>query len=202
MFFVFEGLWWKFFEALEAWKRRASPICGLLRFLETFELDSSDLWDLGRWFGWFLFECSLYSKLKFLKALRLDSCRAFLLLNLGLFPALLQPFRISLKCLRKASIYRILRVGERHVAEFDWWHMLQPGWSIYVITYMRWIACVITYTCEATCVIAYTCEATFVIAYTCEATCVIAYTWEAACVIVYTCADAWLVLAWHLANFH
>ena len=31
-FFVFKGLWWKFFGALEAWIRRASPIYGLLRF--------------------------------------------------------------------------------------------------------------------------------------------------------------------------
>ena len=61
-FFLFEGLWWKFFSALEAWIRRVSLICGLLRFLEAFELDSSKLWDLGIWFGWFLFECSLYSK--------------------------------------------------------------------------------------------------------------------------------------------
>ena len=61
-FFVFKGLWWKFFEALEAWIRRASPICGLLRFLEAFDIDSSELWDLGRWFGWFLFEYSSYSK--------------------------------------------------------------------------------------------------------------------------------------------
>ena len=44
--------------------------------------------------------------LKFLKALRLDSCRAFVLLN---------PW--SFKCLRKASIYRSLGVGERHVVE-------------------------------------------------------------------------------------
>ena len=36
MFFVFEGLWWKFFGALEAWIRRASLICDLLIF--------SDLW--------------------------------------------------------------------------------------------------------------------------------------------------------------
>ena len=87
MFFVFEGLWRKFFGALEAWIRRASPICGLLMFLEAFKLDSSDLWDLGRWFGWFLFECSLYSKLKFLKFLeasKLGSNRASGLLNLDL----------------------------------------------------------------------------------------------------------------------
>ena len=62
VFFVFEGLWWKFFGALEAWIRRASLICDLLRFLEAFEFDSSELWDLGIWFGWFLFECSLYLK--------------------------------------------------------------------------------------------------------------------------------------------
>ena len=49
------------------------------------------------------------SGLKFLKDLRLDSCRAFVLLN----PR-------SFKCLRKASIYRSLGVGERHVAESDW----------------------------------------------------------------------------------
>ena len=58
VFFVFESLWWKFFGALEAWIRWGSLICDLLRFLEAFELDSSDLWDLGRWFGWFLFKCS------------------------------------------------------------------------------------------------------------------------------------------------
>ena len=32
MFFVFKDLWLKFFGALEAWIRRASPICGLLMF--------------------------------------------------------------------------------------------------------------------------------------------------------------------------
>ena len=36
MFFVFEGLWQKFFGALEAWIRRASLICDLMMF--------SDLW--------------------------------------------------------------------------------------------------------------------------------------------------------------
>ena len=33
-----------------------------VRFLEAFELDSNELWDLGIWFGWFLFECSSYLK--------------------------------------------------------------------------------------------------------------------------------------------
>ena len=103
MFFVFEGLWRKFFEALEAWIRKTSPICGLLRFLEAFELDSSDLWDLGRWFGWFLFECSSYSKLKFLKFLeasKLGSNKASGLLNLDLLqlfslsPSLASPWNV------------------------------------------------------------------------------------------------------------
>ena len=40
MFFVFEGLWYKFFGALEAWIRRASLICDLMMF--------SDLW---AWFS-------------------------------------------------------------------------------------------------------------------------------------------------------
>ena len=160
MFFVFEGLWWKFFGALEAWIRRASPICGLLRFLKAFELDSNDLWDLGRWFGWFLFECSLYSKLKFLKFLeasKLGSNRASGLLNLDF----LQLFSFStslafLKCLRKASIYRSLGLVS------DTWRSLIGdtchsliGLLISSFTRAR-IACVIAYTCEATCVIAYT----------------------------------------------
>ena len=84
-FFLFEGLWRKFFGVLVAWIRRVSPICSFLKFMEAFELDSSDLWDLERWFKWFLFECSLYSKLRFLKFLeasRLDSNRDSVLLNL------------------------------------------------------------------------------------------------------------------------
>ena len=40
VFFIFEGLWWKFFEALEAWIRRVSPIYGLLMFFS----------DLQAWF--------------------------------------------------------------------------------------------------------------------------------------------------------
>ena len=166
MFFVFEGSWRKFFEALEAWIRRASPICGLLRFLKAFKLDSNDLWDLGRWFGWFLFECSSYSKLKFLEDSKLGSNRASRLLNLGLFSASwsLQDLPPALlNCLRKASIYSSLGVGERHMAEPDWWHMSQPDWwhmsqpdwSSYVIAYTSWIAYVIAYTCWTVCVIAY-----------------------------------------------
>ena len=84
-FFVFEVLWWKFFGTLEVWIYKTSPIYSFLKFLEAFKLDSNDLWDLGRWFGWFLFECSSYSKLKFLKlleALGLDSSRVSVLLNL------------------------------------------------------------------------------------------------------------------------
>ena len=150
-FFVFEGLWRKLFGALEAWIRRASPICDLLMFLEAFEFDSNDLWDLGRWFGWFLFECSSYSKLKFLEFLedsRLGSNRASRLLNLDLLQLFsLSPLKIFLKCLRKASIYRSLGVGKRYMVESNWWHMSQPYWFAYVITYTRWIACVITYTC-------------------------------------------------------
>ena len=46
--------------------------------------------------------------------LRLDLRRACSLLNPG--PLNLGPP----KCLRKASIYRSLGVGERHVAELDW----------------------------------------------------------------------------------
>ena len=61
-----------------------------------------------------------------------------------------------LECLRKASIYRSLGVGKRHVVESNRWHMSQLDWSTYVITYIRWIACVIAYTCWTTYVIAYT----------------------------------------------
>ena len=42
VFFIFEGLWWKFFGALEAWIRWATLICDLLRVLEAFGLDSSE----------------------------------------------------------------------------------------------------------------------------------------------------------------
>ena len=50
--------------------------------------------------------------MKFLKALRLDSCKAFVLMNpSGLLLSLLQLqplLRLPLKCLRKVSIYRSL----------------------------------------------------------------------------------------------
>ena len=68
MFFILEGLWWKIFGALEACSHTTSLICGFLKFLEAFDFDSSELWDLGRWFEWFCFECS-YLRLKFLKFL-------------------------------------------------------------------------------------------------------------------------------------
>ena len=54
----------------------------------------------------------------------------------------------SSKCLRKASIYRSLGVGEQHVAKSYWCHMSQPDWFTYVIAYMCWIAYVIAYTRE------------------------------------------------------
>ena len=136
MFFVFEGLWWKFFGALEAWIYRASPICGLLSFLEAFELDSSDLWDLGRWFGWFLFECSSYSKLSSWSSWRLQSLVPTKLLDFLILIFSSSSTSVLLKCLRKASIYRSLGVGERHAAKSDWWHMSHPDWSAYVITYL------------------------------------------------------------------
>lgn len=156
MFFVFESLWWKFFGALEAWIRRASPICSLLRFLEAFELDSNDLWDLGRWFGWFLFECSSYSKLKFLEASKLGSNRASGILNL----------------LSSNALGRLLFIGVWGWVSDTWrsligdtcHHLIGPPVSS--LTRAR-IACVIAYTCELACVIAYTCEVACVIAYTC-----------------------------------
>ena len=60
---------------------------------------------------------------KFLKALRLDSCRVSVLLSASessLMLLVLQMAWSPPKCLRKASIYRSLGVGERHVAESDW----------------------------------------------------------------------------------
>ena len=127
MFFVFEGLWWKFFGALEAWIHRVSPICGLLRFLESFELDSSELWDLEIWFGWFLFECSLDSKVKVLEVFRGFKAwfqQSFWTSQSWCLSSLSLAFLLDLlKCLRKASIYRSLGVGKRHMAESNWWHM-------------------------------------------------------------------------------
>ena len=153
MFFVFEGLWQKFFETLEAWIRRASPICGLLRFLEAFELDSSNLWDLGRWFGWFLFECSSYSKLKFLKFLeasKLSSNRASRLLNLDL----LQLFSLSLSLASPWNVLgRLLFIGVWGWVSDTWRSLIGDtchsliGLLMSSLTHAR-IACVITYTSE------------------------------------------------------
>ena len=155
MFFVFKGLWWKFFGALEAWIRGVSLICGLLRFLEAFELNSSELWDLGIWFGWFLFECSSYSKVEILEVP--GGFRAWFQQSFWTFELKISSRCLGvLKCLRKTSIYRSLGVGERHVAESDWWHKSQPDWSPYVIAYMCWIAHVIVYTYWTAYVIAYT----------------------------------------------
>ena len=66
-------------------------------------------------------QTSSYSKLKFLEASKLGSNRAFGLLNLNLLqlPSSESPPAL-LTCLREASIYRSLGVGERHVAESDW----------------------------------------------------------------------------------
>ena len=164
-------MWWKFFGALEARIHRTSPIFGLLRFLEAFELDSSNLWDLGRWFRWFLFECFLYSKLKFLKFLeasKLGSNRVSGLLNLDLLQLFsFSPSLASPKCLRKASIYRSLGL-----VSDTWWSLIGDtchsliGPLISSLTRAR-IACVIAYTCETAYVIAYTCEVACFIAYTC-----------------------------------
>ena len=178
MFFIFEGLWWQFFGALEAWIRRAFTN---LWFVEVF----GGFW---AWFQWplrsrkmiwiislrmfFVFEVEVLEVLEGLILVELlcfwilVSFQPFFSFSLSLAFFQLQPLPSLLKCLRKASIYRSLGVGERHVAKSNWWHMSQPDWSAYVIAY----------TCEATCVIAYTCEAACVIAYTCEAVCVIAYT--------------------------
>ena len=37
---------------------------------------------------------------------------------------------VSFKCLRNASIYRSLGVGERHVVELDWCHRLHVHWCV------------------------------------------------------------------------
>ena len=159
MFFVFEGLLWKFFGALEAWIRRVSLIYGLLRFLEAFEFDSSKLQDLGnslddsasnvlRFWGW--------SSWRLWVLIPIELLYFWVLLNL-LWCCLCSRCSWSLlKCLRKASIYWSLRVGEQHMAESDWWHMSQLNWLAYIIAYTGWIAHVIAYTCWTAYVIAYT----------------------------------------------
>ena len=81
-----------------------------------------------------------------MRVLRLDSCRAFCIFEFSL-----------LKCLRKASIYRSLGVGERHVAKSvsDTCHSL-IGPPMSSLTRAR--SLVSSLTCaEVACVIAYTC---------------------------------------------
>ena len=69
IFFVFEDLYWKFFETLEAWIHRASLICSPLVFIGAFELNSNELWDLEGWLEWICFECSSYSRIEVLEVL-------------------------------------------------------------------------------------------------------------------------------------
>ena len=166
-------------------------------FLEAFELDFSELWDLGIWFGWFLFECSSYSKLKFLKFLeasKLGSNRASGLLNLDLLQLFsLSSSLASLKCLRKASIYRSLGwVSDtwRSLIGDTCHNLISPLMSS--LTRVR-IACVIAYTHEDCLCHRLHAQRLLVSSLTCV---------RIACVITYTCADAWLVFARHLANFH
>ena len=80
--------------------------------------------------------------MKFLEASRLNSNKTSVLLNLlwccwwrheclGVLVSSKISSKMCLgvwKCFRKASIYMSLEVGERHVAEFDWWHISQPDW--------------------------------------------------------------------------
>ena len=186
MFFVFEGLWWKFFSALEAWIRRASPICGLLRFLEAFELDSSDLWDLGRWFGWFLFECSSYSKLKFLKFLeasKLGSNRASGLLNLGPFPALLQ--LQPLPRLFQNVLGRFLLIGV-----WGWWVTRGGVWLVTHVT--AWLVRLCHRLHARGLLVSSLIRARLLVS---------SLTHARLLVSLLTRAEVWLVLTWHLANF-
>ena len=69
MFFVFEDLYWKFFRALEAWICKVSLICSLSVFIEAFELDFNEFWDLEGWLECFDFKCSLYLKVEVLDVL-------------------------------------------------------------------------------------------------------------------------------------
>ena len=48
--FVVKVLW-----ALEAWIHRASLVCSFLVFMEVFELDSNEFWDLEGWLECFCF---------------------------------------------------------------------------------------------------------------------------------------------------
>ena len=85
MFFVFEGLWQKFFRVLEAWIRKASSMCNPWSFWRLLGLISANfkisIGSLDDFASNIL--CIWRLKfLKFLEASRLDSNRASILLNL------------------------------------------------------------------------------------------------------------------------
>ena len=104
----FEYWWWKFFRALEAWICKNSLIYNLLVFLEAFKLDFIEIWDLRRLFGWFLFECSSYSKVEVFEVLKdFKSLIPAELISFWMYPRLLNAYRY-LKWLGKTSIYRSL----------------------------------------------------------------------------------------------
>ena len=175
IFFVFVGSWWKFFRALKAWIHRASPIYGLLRFLEAFELDSNVLWDPGRWFGWFLFKCYLYSKLKFLKffeASRLGSNRVSGLLNLSLLQ--LSSWISSRSPLN--ALGRLLFIGV-------WGWVSDVWWSLIGDTCHSLIGLLTSSLTRAGLLVSSLTRARLLVS-------------------SLTCVDVRLVLVWHLANFY
>ena len=147
-------------------------ICGFLEFLKAFKFNSSEFWDLGRWFGWFLFECSLHSKLK-LEASKLGSNIVSGLLNLDLLQ--LFSFSPSLASLWNV-LGRLLFIGVRGWVSDTWQILIGDTCHSLISSLMSLLT-----RAKIACVIAYTCEV--------------------ACAIAYTCVDAWLVFAWHLANF-
>ena len=181
MFFVFEGLWWKFFGALEAWIRKASL----------------DLWFIevsGRFWAWFQWPLRSRQVVQMILLWMFPAFKAEVLEVPGGFRAWFQQSFSTSECFwifsdatcaldglvyvfqdlsqgvlvcwnALGSLHRSLRVGERHMAESDWWHISQLDWSAYVIAYTRWIAYVIAYMCWTDYVITYMCRTAYVIAY-------------------------------------
>ena len=72
--------------------------------------------------------------------LGLESCRASVLLRASKSSRCCL-WCVSPKCLRKASIFRSLRVVEWHVTKFDWWHMSQSEWSFQIFSPRTWLDC-------------------------------------------------------------